>query len=118
MKSFGKAISEARKSARLTQRDLAASIVREDGGQGISPAYLNDIEHDRRTPSGSHLIREFARTLALDADYLLVLAGGQIPHDIARIAATVDQDTYKDALKLFRTALAKKAQYAKKSRDD
>ena len=89
----------------MTQRDLAASIVRTSGSVGISTAYLNDIEHDRRTPSSADLVAGFARVLDLDPDYLLFLAGGQLPADLTQKASSVDQKTYRDALALFRQAL-------------
>lgn len=91
----------------VSQRDLAASIRREDGGSGISPAYLNDIEHDRRRPSGDNLIRQFATTLKLDQDYLLLLAASQLPEDLARRARAVDPNQYSKALVAFRKALEK-----------
>jgi transcriptional regulator with XRE-family HTH domain len=106
---LGRAIREARKAAGLTQRQLAGCVVQETGEQGISSAYLNDIEHDRRTPSGAHIIRQFAKALKVDADYLLLLAG-QIPHDVVDMVSAVDEKTYKDALRLFREALRKKHQ--------
>lgn len=105
MKTFGSVIAEARKRAGITQRNLAAQIVREKGAIGISPAYLNDIEHDRRTPSGSSIVGSLADALKLDAEYLLILAAGLLPSDLAEKAAKVDQRTYKDALALFRKAL-------------
>lgn len=89
----------------MSQRDLAASIQREDGGRGISPAYLNDIEHDRRNPSDEHLIRQFAFSLKMDPSYLLMLAANQVPGDIARKAQSVDSATYNRALVAFRKAL-------------
>ncbi|HEV2160665.1 MAG TPA: helix-turn-helix transcriptional regulator [Stellaceae bacterium] len=73
-RTFGGAISQKRKQLGLSQKQLAARIQREEGGQ-ISPQYLNDIEHDRRNPSSDHIIGEFARELSLKPDYLYVLAG-------------------------------------------
>lgn len=89
----------------MSQRDLAASIPRENGGRGISPAYLNDIEHDRRNPTEEHLIRHFANILRLDPSYLLMLAARQLPEDIARKARSVDPEQYNKALLAFRRAL-------------
>ena len=78
--TFGQIVADARKKAGLSQKDLAAQIVKEDGTP-ISPQYLNDIEHDRRSPSSDHLIRQFARALGADENYLFVLAG-KIPDEV------------------------------------
>lgn len=53
--SFGGAIGSARKAKEMSQKELAAKIVKEDG-QPITPQYLNDIEHDRRSTSSDHMI--------------------------------------------------------------
>ena len=50
VKTFGGAISEARKAKGWALKDLASRVLREDK-EAISPQYLNDIEHDRRSPS-------------------------------------------------------------------
>jgi transcriptional regulator with XRE-family HTH domain len=72
--TFGSYISEVRKERGLSQKELAESIEREEGGS-ISAQYLNDIEHDRRNPSSDHMIQEFARVLKVSANYLYYLAG-------------------------------------------
>jgi ribosome-binding protein aMBF1 (putative translation factor) len=51
MKTFGTIISEARRAAGLSEKELAAKVKKEDG-QPISAQYLN-IEHDRRNPPRS-----------------------------------------------------------------
>ena len=72
--TLGRVISEARKKMNLSQKQLAEKIVRE-GGETISPQYLNDIEHDRRSPSSDHMVKQFADALNLKADYLHYLNG-------------------------------------------
>jgi transcriptional regulator with XRE-family HTH domain len=88
--TFGSYISEQRRARGLSQKQLAERIQREEGGS-ISPQYLNDIEHDRRSPSSDHMINEFARVLQLSANYLFYLAGrvpaaarhrDATPHDV------------------------------------
>jgi transcriptional regulator with XRE-family HTH domain len=79
--TFGRAIAAARKAKGLSQKELAASVLKEEGEGCISPQYLNDIEHDRRSPTSDHLIRQFARVLDEDEGYLFVLAG-KIPDDL------------------------------------
>jgi transcriptional regulator with XRE-family HTH domain len=106
--SFGQVIAKARKARKLTQRDLAATIRQEDGKSGISPAYLNDIEHDRRKPTDEHLIREFARRLRLDANHLLLLASRQLPEEYARAARAADPERYNEALVAFRQKLSER----------
>lgn len=99
--SLGRVISEARKEAGLSQKELASRIKKEDGSP-ISPPYLNDIEHDRRTPSSDHLLSEFSRVLDIDED-VLYYEVGQLPEN-AR-GKDVDQDRVKDAYKAFRREL-------------
>ena len=78
--TFGTYIVEARKVLKMSQKELAAKIKREEDDQPISPQYLNDIEHDRRSPSSDHLIEQFASVLNVKADYLRYLLG-KLPDD-------------------------------------
>jgi transcriptional regulator with XRE-family HTH domain len=64
--TFGQAVANARKAKGLSQKELAALIVKDEGGGAISPQYLNDIEHDRRSPTSDHLIKQFAKVLNED----------------------------------------------------
>lgn len=109
MRTFGQVVAQARRAAGYTQRELAAVIAREGGESGISPAYLNDIEHDRRVPSNDNIISGFAKSLNVNADYLLLLASRQLPEEIAAKARAVDQETYSDALAAFNEVLAGKS---------
>ena len=56
VKTFGGAISEARKAKGWALKDLASRVLREDK-EAISPQYLNDIEHDRRSPSSDRMVQ-------------------------------------------------------------
>lgn len=80
--SFGRAISKARKAKKLSLKEVASQIRREDG-QTISPQYLNDIEHDRRNPSSDHMVQQFADVLEINRDWLYYLAG-RFPEDVRR----------------------------------
>ena len=80
--TFGQLIAKKRKDKGLTQKDLASRILKEEGSQ-ISAQYLNDIERDRRNPSGDHLIEQFARVLDINEDVLYYLTDGW-PSDIRR----------------------------------
>ena len=99
--TFGSAISGARKDKRMSQKELAALIKREDGVQ-ISPQYLNDIEHDRRSPSSDFLVQQFAKILGVDPDYLYFLAG-KLPSDVTN--KQVAPERVQEAMVAFRRAL-------------
>jgi transcriptional regulator with XRE-family HTH domain len=79
-KTFGGAISEARKAKGWALKDLASRVLREDK-EAISPQYLNDIEHDRRSPSSDRMVQQFADALGIDRDWLYYLAG-RFPEDV------------------------------------
>lgn len=102
--TFGRANSGARKALGMSQKELAGRVVKEDGGGSISPQYLNDIEHDRRSPTSDHLIREFAKVLEEDEGYLFFLAG-KIPEDLRR--STGDRARIVKSFANFRKTLAK-----------
>ena len=87
--SFGRAISSARKDLGLSQKDLAFKIRKEDG-EAITPQYLNDIEHDRRSPSSDHLVKQFSTVLKIKAEILYWLAG-RMPSDMTKRKATPEQ---------------------------
>lgn len=84
--SFGRAIASARKQLNMSQKDLAAQI-RKEGGDAITPQYLNDIEHDRRSPSSDHMVKQFAKVLGSGTEVreeLLYLLAGRVPGDVPR----------------------------------
>lgn len=101
--TLGQAISAARKAKGLSQKDLAGLIQKDDGSGPISPQYLNDIEHDRRSPNSDHLIRQFEKVLATEEGYLFVLAG-KIPDDV-RIKAR-NPAKVAEAFRAFRRSLS------------
>jgi hypothetical protein len=82
MKTFGTVLSEARKA------------------KGISPQYLNDIEHDRRNPPSEFIIGQMAVQLDFDKD-TLCLAAGTISSDLMKMAAS-SPDKVQQAFKAFR----------------
>ena len=103
--TFGQTISKARKAKSLSQKDLAGIILKEEDNAAISPQYLNDNEHDRRSPTSDHLIRQFAKALDLQEDLLFVLAG-KIPDDVRKRVRNTEQAAM--AFMNFRTSIAKK----------
>lgn len=100
--TFGQAISKGRKALGLSQKEIAARVMKEDEAGAISPQYLNDIEHDRRSPSSGHLIRQFAGILNIPEDYLFALAG-RLPDDLR--SDTSDRDKVVAAFMSFRRTL-------------
>lgn len=96
--TFGKAISQARKEKGWALKDLAAKILREDG-DAISLQYLNDIEHDRRSPSSDRMVQQFAEALGIDQDWLYYLAG-RFPEDVRR--KNLSQQQVAQAMVAFR----------------
>jgi transcriptional regulator with XRE-family HTH domain len=97
--TFGAYIANARKSIPLSQKQLAERIRREEDDQPISAQYLNDIEHDRRSPTSDHLIQQFAKVLKIDTDYLHYLAG-KLPDEIR--AKNLSEEAVKAAFTAFR----------------
>jgi transcriptional regulator with XRE-family HTH domain len=105
--SFGRAIASARKQLKMSQKDLAGKIRKEDG-EAITPQYLNDIEHDRRSPSSDHMVKEFARVLGAGTEIteeLLYLLAGRVPADVKRRNITAAQASA--AFTAFRKELKK-----------
>ncbi len=96
-KSLGQVIREARVKKELTQKELAAKVKKEDG-KPIAPQYLNDIEHDRRSPS-EVVARELAGKLDLEADYLIALSGS-VPRDI--LEKGFNEGAVREAFSVFR----------------
>lgn len=104
--TFGEAITQARKDKRLSQKEVAAGTLKEDG-QAISAQYLNDIEHDRRNPPSEDIVRQLADTLDLELDYLLFLAG-RFPSDVLELSR--DQEGITSAMRAFRRNLRGQSQ--------
>ena len=78
--TFGRVISQARRKLGWSQKELASKILREETTP-ISPQYLNDIEHDRRSPSSDRMVKQFADVLHIKLDWLYYLAG-KFPTDL------------------------------------
>lgn len=102
--TFGRAIAEARKGKGLSQKELAARVER-DEGTTISPQYLNDIEHDRRSPSSDHLVKQFSEVLGIKIDYLYYLAD-RLPEDIRN--AGLSQERVSELMMAFRRPSSKR----------
>jgi len=101
MPTFGETITQARRRAGLSQKDVAAHILKEDGSP-ISPQYLNDLEHDRRNPPAEALLAQFAERLDVPLDYLCFVAG-QLPQDLRESSAQPERVAV--AFRAFRRTL-------------
>jgi transcriptional regulator with XRE-family HTH domain len=101
--TFGEIIAEKRRELGLSQRELAARILKEDG-EPISGQYLNDLEKNRRNPPGAHLIKQFAEQLSIAAD-ILFLAAGILPPDIRQ--ANLRPEQAVEGFKAFRREMKK-----------
>ena len=106
MKTFGQIIAEARKALGISQKDLAATIHKEDG-EPISPQYLNDIEHDRRNPPSEFIIEQLARHLKRSKEHLIA-AAGLWPPDLRDKLAGSDPKKVEEAFTAFRKVLKDK----------
>lgn len=95
--TFGSTLAAARKQAGLSQKELAERVKIDD--KPISPQYLNDIEHDRRSPSSEQLVHQFAQVLKIDPEYLSFLAG-RWPETIRKHVRT--EQEFTAAFKAFR----------------
>ncbi|MBD3788699.1 MAG: helix-turn-helix transcriptional regulator, partial [Sphingomonadales bacterium] len=78
----GTRIRERRTSLRLKQADLAQAA-------GISPAYLNLIEHNRRRP-GEALIAALAQAMGVEPEALSEGAEGALFDELREAAASAE----------------------------
>jgi transcriptional regulator with XRE-family HTH domain len=104
MSSFGRAIASARKNKGLSQKELAAKIIKEDG-EAITPQYLNDIEHDRRSPSSDHLVKQFGRVLDLNVTTLYGVIG-MLPEQDRKLVQKSTPEQVSNAFVAFRKTLS------------
>ncbi len=103
MTSFGRLISSARKELKMSQKELAEKIVKEDG-ESITPQYLNDIEHDRRTPSSDYIVNQFATVLNVPPNVLFG-AVGVLPQDTRKLVQQSTPKKVEQAYVAFRKKL-------------
>lgn len=93
--SFGSQIRERRKERGYTLRQLAPLL-------GINFAYLSKLENDRADhPPSEELIRQIAKTLELDQDKLIYLAG-RITQSDAKMIEDLVKNNPEEACILFR----------------
>jgi transcriptional regulator with XRE-family HTH domain len=107
MSSFGTAIATARKAKNWSQKELAAKIIKEEDQAPITPQYLNDIEHNRRSPTSTHLVKQFARVLDIDSETLFAVIG-MLPEKERKLVSKSTPDAVAEAFVAFRRTLEKK----------
>jgi len=100
MKTFAQVITDARKKAGLTQKEVAERLRRGDG-RVVLPPYLNDLEHDRRYPPENEVIEQLAKILKLSPDVLYFYAK-RVPADV-RLDA--DDTEVEAAYRAFRQVI-------------
>jgi len=78
---IGRRIRERRRERRMTQTALAEAV-------GISPSYLNLIEHDKRQIGGT-LVRRIARALDLEVGALSGIEDARLAQDVVEIGRSL-----------------------------
>lgn len=89
----------------MSQKELATAIRVEDelgNERAMSPQYLNDIEHDRRSPSSTVLVEQFGKILGLDRDYLLFLAD-RWPESLRQ--SITNEEQFSQVMQAFRRSV-------------
>jgi transcriptional regulator with XRE-family HTH domain len=100
-KTFGQVLTDARKRAGLTQKEVAERLKREDG-RPVDAPYLNAVEHDRRRPPQNFLIQQLAKIVGIPADVLFFHAS-RVPPDMER---DFDDRAVESAWEAFRKAFS------------
>lgn len=63
--TLGELIVKKRGEKGISQKHLAKLIIKENG-KPISAPYLNDIEHNRRSPTSDHTLGQIAKVLEIE----------------------------------------------------
>jgi transcriptional regulator with XRE-family HTH domain len=107
MSSFGTAVASARKNKGWSQKELAAKVIKEEDQAPITPQYLNDIEHNRRSPTSSHLVKQFARVLDIDPEVLFAIIG-MLPEKERKLVSKSTPGAVGEAFVAFRRKLGER----------
>ncbi len=98
-KTFGQVLTEARKRASLTQKEVAERL--SEDGRTIDAPYLNAVEHDRRRPPLNYLIEQLAQIIGISAEVLFFHAN-RMP---AEMEGDPKEEEVEAAYQAFRKAL-------------
>src|SRR5215470_13398461 len=101
MPSFAEFIKRRRRELALTQMEVAARIIQNDG-KSLSMQYLNDIENGRRGAPPDYVLKQLAKVLRVELD-LLYFRAGRIPSDLQK--RLVSDARAVAAFRAFRAAL-------------
>jgi transcriptional regulator with XRE-family HTH domain len=82
MAIFGEYIAARRKALKLTQKDVALQLKKDDGIP-ISLSYFHDIEAGKRNPPNDQIIEQLAVILGIPAE-LLYFQAERMPADFKR----------------------------------
>jgi transcriptional regulator with XRE-family HTH domain len=104
MSSFGSVVASARKNKQWSQKELASKIIKEEDQAPITPQYLNDMEHNRRSPTSTHLVKQFAKVLNIDPEVLFAVSG-MLPEKERKLASKATPGTVGEAFVAFRKKL-------------
>lgn len=100
-KTLGQVLADARRRLGKSLKEIAQRVKKEDG-KSITPQYLNDIEHNRRTPAPS-VLEQLAKIFGFSPEYLYLLAG-TMPEDLQQPRG-VSESQAVAAFKAFRRKL-------------
>ena len=103
--SLGETIRGARVSKRMSQRQLALLIKKEDGNP-VSFQFINDVELDRRSPS-EVMLGNLATELNLDKDFLCLLAS-RFPKDVEADISAAPPKIVTQAWQSFRKRISRR----------
>jgi transcriptional regulator with XRE-family HTH domain len=106
--TLGELIVKKRGEKGIGQRQLAKLIIKEDG-KHISAAYLNDIEHNRRSPTSDHILGQIAKVLDIEP-MVLYFVTKRIPP--SAYSKPVDEEIMVAALRALERTIKEGAQAA------
>lgn len=93
---IGDRIKSRRRTAGVTQRDLASAV-------GVSPAYLSLIESDKRQ-IGGRLLNRIAQSLGVEPDAFTAVSDDRLAGDLAEVAHSLSERAASSAAELVATA--------------
>jgi transcriptional regulator with XRE-family HTH domain len=112
MVSFGEYIAARRKALKLTLKDLAAQLKKNDGIP-ISLAYLHDIETGSRKPPSDQIIEQLGTILGISVE-ILYYQTERMPSELIR--DDVSEERIMAAYQAFRREIKLEGEKKRKKR--